>query len=119
MRAVACVVVVAALALGCATRTTSHFAALSTERVPFINYETGDRRVPDVAAEIVTHQIFWIPTNTRTPTLEATVDAALQRGGGNVIEDAEVEYWWVWVPFLYGQEGWRVRGDVVRRKEPE
>ena len=102
---------------GCATH--SHFEALSTERVPFLGYQLeGARRVPDVAAEVRTQTIFWIPTNTKPPTLQDAVDAALKRGGGNVLVDVDVEHWWVFVPFLYGQEGWRVQGDVVRAADP-
>jgi hypothetical protein len=104
----------AALALGCATQNL-RFAALSSETVPTLGYaDEGARRVDDVSATVRSHMILWIPTNTRPPTLQDAIDAALRRGGGNVLVDAEVERWWVWVPFLYGQEGWRVRGDVVR-----
>ena len=46
------------------------------------------------------------------------MDGALRRGAGNLLVDVEVDHWWVFVPFLYGQEGWRVRGDVVRSQEP-
>lgn len=102
--------------------TTQHmrFAALSSQPVPTLGWAQEDaRRVPDVAATVRSHMIFWIPTNTRTPTLQDAVDHALKRGGGNLLVDAEVEHWWVIVPFLYGQEGWSVRGDVVRNVEKE
>lgn len=104
------------LASGCATR--SHFVALSTNRVPFFGYQLeGARRVRDVEAEVMTQTLLWIPTNTKSPTLQDAVDAALKRGGGNLLVDAEVQHWWVLVPFVYGQEGWRVRGDVVQSTE--
>ncbi len=103
---------------GCVTH--SHFEALSTERVPFLGYNLeGARRVPDVTSEVRTQTIFWIPTNTKSPTLQDAIDGALQRGGGNVMVDVDVEHWWVFVPFIYGQEVWRVRGDVVRAEDPE
>jgi hypothetical protein len=105
------------LASGCAQR--ASFAALSSTQVPTLGYPAeGARRVPDVAAQVVTHTILWIPTSTRSPTLQDAVDAALERGGGNLLVDATVEHWWVFVPFVYGQEGWRVRGDVVRSEPP-
>jgi hypothetical protein len=103
---------------GCYT-THARFEAISTQQVPVVGYQLeGARRTPDVVAEVMTQTILWIPTNTRSPTLQDAVDAALQRGGGNVIVDAEVEHWWVFVPFVYGQEGWRVRGDVIRSTNP-
>jgi hypothetical protein len=106
-------------AAGCASHVT-RFDALSTQQVPFLGYQLeGARRTFDVVAEVRTQTILWIPTNTESPTLQDAVDAALRRGDGNVLVDAEVEHWWVFVPFIYGQEGWRVRGDVVRTPESE
>jgi hypothetical protein len=106
------------LAPGCATQH-YRFAALSSTEVPTLGYsDEGATRVNDVAAEVRTHTILWIPTNTKPPTLQDAVDGALRRGGGNLLVDATVEHWWVFVPFLYGQEGWRVRGDVVRSRTP-
>jgi hypothetical protein len=121
MRATLLLLGAAALAavVGCAT-THTRFEALSTQQVPFIGYQLeGARRTPDVVAEVMTQTILWIPTNTESPTLQDAVDAALKRGDGDVLVDAEVEHWWVFVPFLYGQEGWRVRGDVIRSRNPQ
>jgi hypothetical protein len=109
-----------ALAPGCTTTQTFRFAALSSDPVPTLGYpREGASRVSDVAAEVRSHVILWIPTNTRPPTLQDAVEGALRRGGGNLLVDATVERWWVWVPLLYGQEGWRVRGDVVRTRPRE
>jgi hypothetical protein len=96
------------------------FDALSTQQVPFLGYQLeGARRTFDVVAEVRTQTILWIPTNTASPTLQFAIDAALERGDGNVIVDSEVEHWWVWVPYIYWQEGWRVRGDVLSTQEHE
>lgn len=115
MRGATLLLLAIAAATGCTTTYHTRFAALSTEQVPFIGYQLeGARRTPDVVAEVMTQTILWIPTNTASPTLQDAIGAALKRGDGNVIVDAEVEHWWVFVPFLYGQEGWRVRGDVIR-----
>lgn len=105
-------------ATGCATER-MRFAALSSEPVPALGYPVeGSRLVHDVGSEVRTHTILWIPTNTDPPTLQDAIEGALKRGGGNLMLDVDVEHWWVFVPFLYGQEGWRVRGDVVRSSEP-
>jgi hypothetical protein len=116
----AAVCALAAMLPGCATTTHDTFAALSSQRVPYLGYQIDEGTlVPDVAAEIRTQTILWIPTNTRPPTLQAAVDAALKRGRGEILLNAEVDHWWVFVPFLYGQEGWYVRGDSVRSRRPE
>jgi hypothetical protein len=103
---------------GCATEQL-RFAALSSDPFPALGYQGDAPTVPNVSATVRSHIILWIPTNTRTPTLQDAVDSALARGGGDLLVDAEVEHWWVFVPFLYGQEGWTVRGDVVRSKRVE
>ena len=111
----------AALALvaapGCATDEL-HLAALSTKPVPSLGYPSeGEHRVRDVSATVRWQMFLWIPTNTRTPTLQDAVDGALERGHGDLVVDADVTHWWVFVPFLYAQEGWTVHGDVLRSPE--
>jgi hypothetical protein len=116
---------IAALALllaasGCATTEQLRFAALSSAPVPTLGYPMEHlARVSNVSATVRSQTILWIPTNTRTPTLQDAVDSALERGGGDLLLDAEVQHWWVFVPLLYGQEGWTVRGDVVRAVHEE
>lgn len=114
----AAIVLLLVASAGCATEH-FRFAALSSQQVPALGYPLeGASVVPDVASEVRAQTILWIPTNTDAPTLQAAIDGALRRGGGNLMVDVEVDHWWVFVPFLYGQEGWRVRGDVVRSHEP-
>jgi len=111
-----------ALALASAGCATEHlrFAALSSEPIPTLGYPKERlRRVTNVSATVSSQIILWIPTNTQTPTLQNAVDSALERGGGKLMVDAEVTHWWILVPFLYGQEGWTVQGDVVRNVPPE
>jgi hypothetical protein len=91
------------------------FSALSTQNAPVIGYQiAGAPRVDGIEAEALVQFILWIPTNVESPTLQQVVDQALFRGNGNLITGASVEHWWWVVPFVYGQEGWRVRGAVVR-----
>lgn len=104
---------------GCATQQL-RFAALSSEPFPALGYaEDNSHVVAGISASVRSHTILWIPTNTRPPTLQDAIDRALERGGGDLLIDAEVEHWWVFVPFVYGQEGWTVRGDVVRSTSAE
>lgn len=91
------------------------FAALSTQPAPVFGYQLeGAPRTRNVEAEIVTRTILWVPSRVEPPTLAEAVDEALRRGNGDVLVDAVVDHWWWYIPLLYGEEGWRVSGDVVR-----
>lgn len=72
----------------------------------------------DVEARVVTHFIFWVPTRTLGPTISEALAAALERGNGQVLTNASVERVAWYVPLLYGEYGWVVRGDVVRLRKP-
>jgi hypothetical protein len=92
-----------------------HIAALSTENPPAIGYQVkGAPRVDGVEGASEAHTYLWVPTRTMSPTLQEAVQKTLERGHGDLITDAQIEHWWWYVPFIYGSEGWRVRGDVLR-----
>jgi hypothetical protein len=74
--------------------------------------------VHGVEVREVSHLIFWVPTDGQPPTLEQAVYEALDRGRGDVLTNASVERVAWYVPFVYGEYGWIVRGDVVRLHEP-
>lgn len=40
----------------------------------------------------------------------------LQKGGGDVMTDAVVTSWFWYIPYVYGQAGWEVKGDVVKTR---
>lgn len=106
-------------ASGCALQTVPHgrFAALTTRTAPSLGFQVdGTTRTRDVEAVVLSQHFLWIPTRTDPPTLEEAVEKALRRGNGDLLLDVEVDRIFFAVPLLYGQEGWRVRGDVVRSR---
>ena len=95
----------------------TRIAAISTENPPVIGYQVkGAPRVPGVEGTSEAQTFFWVPTSTTSPTLARAVAQALARGNGDLITDAQIDHWWWYVPFFYGREGWRVRGDVLRTR---
>jgi hypothetical protein len=70
-------------------------------------------RQRDVEGTDVAHIICVIPTKVN-PSVEAAVDDALMAGNGDVMVNARIESWFFYIPYIYGQEGWSVRGDVIR-----
>ena len=72
----------------------------------------------EVEVRVVNHFIFVAPTRTLGPSLSEAVAEALERGNGHVLTNARVERIAWYVPLLYGEYGWLVRGDVVRLRKP-
>jgi hypothetical protein len=117
--------VLAGLLAGCAlgphasnpTDAANLFTIISTEPASLTGYDLERARITyDVEVTVATHTILWIPTRVPPPTLEEAVAEMLYRGGGDVIVNAEVQRFGWYLPPFYGQEGWRIRGDVVNSK---
>lgn len=107
---------------GCAMQTVPHgrFAALTTRPAPSLGFQVdGAARTRDVEAVVLSQHFLWVPTRTDPPTLAEAVEQALRRGNGDLLLDVEVDRIFFAIPLIYGQEGWRVRGDVVRSRRPE
>jgi hypothetical protein len=66
----------------------------------------------------VSHVILWVPTSAQEPTVMEAVSEALSRGNGHLLVNASVRRVAWYIPFLYGEYGWVVRGDVVRLRYP-
>lgn len=104
---------------GCALQTVPHgrFAALTTRPAPSLGFQVeGAQRVRDVEAVVLSQHFLWVPTRSDPPTLAEAIEEALRRGNGDLLVDVEVDRLFFAIPLLYGQEGWRVRGDVVRSR---
>ena len=101
---------------GCVVRH-GDFTVLSNKLVRLSDFDLSKAdRVKDVTGEEVMHIIIFIPTSS-PPTLEAAIDAALKKGKGDVMTEAVVHYWSWYIPYIYGQQGWSVTGDVVRTRK--
>ena len=121
LRPLAAAFAAAFVATGCALQTVPHgrFAALTTRPAPSLGFqlEDGGARARDVEAVGLSQHFLWVPTRTDPPTPAEAVEEALRRGNGDLLLDVEVDRIFFAVPLLYGQEGWRVRGDVVRSRQ--
>ena len=100
---------------GCVIRH-GDFSVLSNKLFRTADFELSkaDRR-RDVRGSDVMHIIVFIPTKGNV-TLEAAIDDALRKGRGDVMTDAVVHYWSWYIPYIYGQTGWEVVGDVVKTR---
>jgi hypothetical protein len=100
---------------GCAVRH-GDFTVLSNKLIRVSEFELDKAdRTKNVVGEEVIHIISFIPTGGR-PSLEGAMDDAFRKGGGDVMTDAVVSWWSFYIPYIYGQQGWRVKGDVVKTR---
>jgi len=114
MMRMAVVFVLAAMLSGCVVRH-GDFSVLSDKIVDLRNFDLGSAdRVNGVVGKDLAHIIIFIPTGV--PTLEGAIDDALEKGGGDVMTDAVVEMYSWYIPYIYGQQAWQVKGDVVKTR---
>lgn len=59
--------------------------------------------------------IIVIPTGY--PNLEEAIDRALEKADGELMTNLVLYYKWWWIPYIYGQLKFEVRGDIWKRKE--
>ena len=52
--------------------------------------------------------------NTGTPNLKEAVDRAIESGNGIALSDVTIYYTRWYIPFIYGENKFHVRGKVVR-----
>lgn len=98
--------------------TTHHgdFTAASNHVVRLSEFEIAKAdRANGVEGSDVTHIIIAFPTGG-PPTFEAAIDDALEKGGGDLMTDVSIKSWNWYIPYIYGQVGWSVKGDVVKTR---
>lgn len=59
--------------------------------------------------------IFLFPTGG-PPSVKEAMDQALNTGGGDVMTDVRIDSWFFYIPYIYGQAGWSVKGDVIKTR---
>jgi hypothetical protein len=102
---------------GCTVRH-GDFTVLSNKLVDLRDFEVDKAdRIRGVEGEDSAHIIILFPTKGSV-TLEGALDDAFLETGGDLMTDAVVKQWFWYIPYIYGQSGWRVTGDMVttRRK---
>lgn len=101
---------------GCSVRH-GDFTVLSNKTVRLSEFELDQENITrNVIGKDVAHIIFLFPTKG-TVTLEEAIDNALYNGDGDVMTDAVVKSWGFYIPYIYGQFGWEVKGDVVKTRK--
>jgi len=111
-----CVPFIFIILSGCSVRH-GDFTVVSNKLVRLSEFELEKAdRVRGIEGKDVQHIIIFIPTGG-PPTIEGAIDNAMEQGGGDVMTDAVIEAWGFYIPYIYGQVGWSVKGDVVKTRK--
>ena len=103
------------LQAGCVVRH-GDFTVLSSKLIRLSDFELSQaERTRNVEGRDVAHIIIIIPTK-QAASLEDAINDALAKGNGDVMTDAVIHSWAWYIPYIYGQSGWKVKGDVVRTR---
>jgi len=95
---------------GCATQ--SNFTALSSKNVNLSNIQIDRAKSKGRSSgEDCMHIIILFPTGG-PPTLDEALDNALEPKRANILLDAIVEHNFFYIPYIYGQECWKVKGEA-------
>lgn len=101
--------------VGCVTRHVGNFSVMATKNVD-LSVESEK-----VATEVVgknTHWFILIDPTFSFPRVDAAIDDAVNRAGGDFMTDVKVAYKGIFVPVLYYRLSYEVRGDVWKSKAP-
>lgn len=104
-------IIISLLLLGCTTRE-ANFTIISTKSYDWTKSHTLKKAGNKVIGEDIAHLIIFIPTGIST--INEAVDNALDSVPGAVaLVDVVVYSKFMWIPFIYGQEGYIVMGTPL------
>ena len=102
------------VACGCMTHQ-GDFTVASTKLVRLNEFELDKAgRVKGAEGRDIAHIIVFIPTGV--PNIKTAMDEALVNGGGDVMTDLTIDSYYWYIPYIYGQQGWIVKGDVIKTR---
>lgn len=97
-------------ATGCSQRIGA-FTVISTK-----SFDVGTNYVKvykDVSGTDAKPIIFIFPTGQ--PSIQSAVDDILSKYDGDVVGDAVVEYSWFYIPYIFGEYRYTIKGDIYKK----
>ena len=103
------------LVAGCSSRLFD-LSIVSTKGVDLQDLDLSTaKKAMNVTGESSRSIVFIFPLGN--PCLQEAIDNALTKSSGDIMLDAAVYYKFWYIPFIYGQFGYEVVGDVVKTRE--
>ena len=95
---------------GCASR--SDFTAISSKNVNLSNASIDPNSAKGRTSGENCQQIIILFPVGGPATLDEALDQALEAKNANLLLDAVVDWNFFFIPYIYGQECWKVEGDA-------
>lgn len=86
----------------------------STKNVT-INMQEFEKIADGVTGESKKPIIIIIPTGE--PSIEDAIEDALSKAKGELMQNVVIYYKWYYIPYIYGEYKFEVKGDVYRLKQ--
>ena len=100
--------------------TTNHgtFTVLSKNIVDLDNLDLStQQKIKNVEGKSVGHIVIAIPFGEMNPSLESAMTDAFNRTDGDLFTDATIKSYFFYIPYVYGQAGVVVEGDVIKTRQ--
>lgn len=108
--------IISLMMLSACTVNHGNFTVLSNKIVSVNDFDIGSsERVRNVEGEDMAHMIIFFPTGN--PKLEEALNDAFRHSDTDVMTDVTVKSWAWWIPYVYGNMGWSVKGDAIRTRK--
>ncbi|MDE1900170.1 MAG: hypothetical protein KGI37_00815 [Alphaproteobacteria bacterium] len=105
-----------ALALSGCTTNQGTFTVMSNKIVNVSKFDLGKAtKTKDVVGEDKSQIFVLIPTKTN-PNLSDALTDAFRKSDGDVMTDVTVTSYQWYIPYIYGEAGWKVEGDVIKTR---
>lgn len=98
------------------TQNHGDFTVLSNKIVNLKEFDIEkSQKVKSAHGQDMEHIILLFPTGN--PTLSEALNDALSKNDADVMTDVNVQTWFFWIPYIYGNIGWEVTGDAIKTRK--
>ena len=100
---------------GC-TMSHGNFTVLSNRLVDVKNIHANtSKKVDNAEGKDIAHLIILVPTKAN-PNLNDALNDVFNKTDTDIMTDVEISTWSWWIPYIYGQTGWKVQGTAIKTR---
>ena len=100
----------------CMTYNHGDFTVLSNKIVNTKDFDMGSaKRIRNVEGEDKVSTIIIFPTGV--PKFSEALNNAFEKTDTDIMTDVNVKSWSWYIPYIYGEDGWTVKGDAIKTRK--